>query len=136
MKKNLAILLLVSLMTTLASLPVSAEPSSKQAAKISYVLKNLKLPKDKAASFKPILASYYNELHNAKASHKALKEKLSAAEDAGKLTPQQCDQLFESKQKQEMAELALRKKYYAQFKTVLSAQQAYRALKLTDDKIK
>ena len=55
--------------------------------------------------------------------------------DANKLTAAQCDQLFEAKQKQEEKEPAVNRKWYAKFKTVLTAQQAYKAMKLSDDKL-
>lgn len=108
----------------------------KEDAHVSYVLKNMKLSKADAAKVKPLLYAYYKEMSNAKASHKALKEKYSKAEDAGKLTTAQCDELFESKQKQEMAQLAVKKSYYAKMKTVLPAAKAYKLMKLTNDKVK
>jgi hypothetical protein len=108
----------------------------KDDAHVSYVLKNMKLSKADAAKVKPLLYAYYKEMSNAKASHKALKEKYSKAEDAGKLTTAQCDELFESKQKQEMAQLAVKKSYYAKMKTVLPAAKAYKLMKLTNDKVK
>ena len=54
---------------------------------------------------------------------------------ANKLTAAQCDQLFEAKQKQEEKEPAVNRKWYAKFKTVLTTQQAYKAMKLSDDKL-
>ncbi|MCR5533878.1 MAG: hypothetical protein K6F47_01695 [Bacteroidaceae bacterium] len=108
----------------------------KDDAHVSYVLKNMKLSKADATKVKPLLYAYYKEMSNAKASHKALKEKYSKAEDAGKLTTAQCDELFESKQKQEMAQLAVKKSYYAKMKTVLPAAKAYKLMKLTNDKVK
>ena len=35
-----------------------------------------------------------------------------------------------------MDELAVRKKYYEEFKKVLSVQQAYKAIRLSNDKVK
>ena len=66
----------------------------------------------------------------------AVKIEEMGIEDLGKLTPQQCDELFQSKQKQEAGELEVRTRFYAKFKTVLTTQQAYEAIKLCNDKIK
>lgn len=109
--------------------------SAKQAAHINYVLKNMKLDNATKAKFRPMLVQYYEDIASVKKDNKALKEKYKRADEAGKLTDAQCDQLFNSKQKQETDELAVRKKYYAQFKTVLSVQQAYKAIRLCNDKV-
>ena len=116
--------------------PAVVQAGEKQEARIAYVLKNLKLKADAQAKFKPVLAAYYEELKEVKAPYKALKDKLQDAIDANRLTVAQCDQLFNLKEKQEEAEVALRRKYYAKFKTVVTPQQAYKALKLSDDKVK
>ena len=67
--------------------------------------------------------------------YKHLKDGMQDAIDANKLTPSQCDQLFDAKQKQEEKEPAIHRKYYTKFKTVLTTQQAYKAIKLSDDKL-
>lgn len=134
MKHYMLIAAILFCMTAL--IPLSATAGGKQEARITYVLKNLKLKGDAQAKFKPLLTSYFKELSDIKAPHKALKEKWAAAIDDDKLSAAQCDQLLESKMKQEEAELALRRKYYQKFKTAVTAQQAYKALKLSDDKMK
>ena len=108
----------------------------KDAAHISYVFKNMKLSNDEKAKVKPMLQAYYKDISAAKAANKALKEKYDAAEDAGKLTPAQCDELFESKQKEQRAELDIRKAYYSKFKAILPAMKAYQLMKLANDKVK
>lgn len=120
----------------LLSTPVESIGATGPDAKISYVLKNLSLKKDVVAKFRPLLVQYYQEIDKVKAPRKALKDKYQKAEDAGKLTAQQCDELFASKQKQEADELEVRTRYYAKFKTVLPTAQAYEAIKLCNDKIK
>ena len=116
-------------------MPSSALAESKRDARVTYVLKNLKLKSDMQEKFKPLLASYLQELADLKAPYKKLKDSLEDAIDANKLTAAQCDQLFEAKQKQEEQEPVLNRKWYAKFKTVLTAQQAYKAIKLSDDKL-
>lgn len=120
----------------LLSAPVEVVGASKQDAHISYVLKNLSLKKDVVAKFRPLLVQYYQEIDKVKAPRKALKEKYQRAEDAGKLTAQQCDELFAAKQKQEAEELEVRTRFYTKFKTVLTTPQAYEAIKLCNDKVK
>lgn len=132
--KQILVTAILSIAMTMPAQHVYA--GEKDDAHVSYVLKNMKLSKADAAKVKPLLYAYYKEMSNAKASHKALKEKYSKAEDAGKLTTAQCDELFESKQKQEMAQLAVKKSYYAKMKTVLPAAKAYKLMKLTNDKVK
>lgn len=109
--------------------------TAKQTAHINYVLKNMKLDNATKTKFRPMLLSYYEDIAAVKKDNKELKEKYKAADEAGKLTDAQCDLLFNSKQKQETDELAIRKKYYAQFKTVLTVQQAYKAIRLCNDKV-
>lgn len=132
MKFRITIILLLALLT----ITPGVFAGEKQDAHIAYVLKNAKLSKELNTKLKPMLELYYKEMSSAKTAHKQLKEKLSEKEDAGKLTAEECDRLFESKQKQEAAELAVKKKFYAQFKTILSTTQAYKVIKLCDDKVK
>ena len=116
-------------------MPTSALAGKKRDARVAYVLKNLRLKKDVQEKFRPILDAYLKELGDLKDPYKKLKDDLQDAIDANKLTAAQCDQLFEAKQKQEDKEPALNRKWYAKFKTVLTTQQAYKAMKLSDDKI-
>ena len=120
----------------LLAVPADVCAAGKQDAHIAYVLKNMSLKKEVVAKFRPLLVQYYEEIARVKAPRKALREKYQRAEDLGKLTPQQCDELFQSKQKQEAGELEVRTRFYAKFKTVLTTQQAYEAIKLCNDKIK
>jgi Skp family chaperone for outer membrane proteins len=125
----------VMLLSLTVVTPTSAFAGSKRDARVAYVLKNLKLKADVQEKFKPLLIEYLKELSDLKDPYKKLKDDLQDAIDANKLTAAQCDQLFEAKQKQEDKEPALNRKHYAKFKTVLTAQQAYKAMKLSDDKL-
>ena len=132
--KQLILLAVFGLMTYLPVHTISA--GEKDDAHIAYIFKNMKLSGEDKAKVKPILQAYYKEISAAKAANKALKDKYDAAEDAGKLTPAQCDELFESKQKEQRAELDIRKAYYPKFKAVLPAMKAYQLMKLANDKVK
>ncbi len=118
-----------------ATIPSTALAGAKRDARVAYVLKNLRLKADVQEKFKPLLEAYLKELSDLKDPYKDLKNELQDAIDGNKLTAAQCDQLFEMKQKQEDKEPALNRKWYAKFKTVLTAQQAYKAMKLSDDKL-
>ncbi len=120
----------------LMAAPAKVRGAGKQDAHIAYVLKHLSLSKEATAKFRPVLVQYYQEIARVKAPRKALREKYQKAEETGKLTDKQCDELFQSKQKQEAGELEVRTRYYAKFKTVLTTRQAYEAIKLCNDKLK
>ena len=129
-------MLIAAMLISLAVvMPSSALAGSKRDARVAYVLKNLKLKSDVESKFKPLLDAYLKELGDLKDAYKELKDELKDAIEGNKLTPAQCDQLFEAKQKQEEQEPAVMRKWYAKFKTVLTTQQAYKAMKLSDDKI-
>ena len=127
--------LAVMLLGLTVIMPSTAQAGKKRDARVAYVLKNLRLKSDVEAKFKPLLDAYLKELSDLKDPYKNLKDELQDAIDANKLTPAQGDQLFEAKQKQEEKEPAVQRKHYAKFKTVLTTQQAYRAMKLSDDKL-
>ena len=130
-------LLLLAIFSLMAFVPVqNINAGQKDDAHIAYVFKNMKLSGDEKTKVKPILQAYYKEISAAKAANKALKDKYDAAESSGKLTPAQCDELFESKQKEQRAELDIRKAYYAKFKAILPAMKAYQLMKLANDKVK
>ena len=128
-------LTLAMLLSMTIVMPSSAFAGKKRDARVAYVLKNLRLKSDVQEKFTPILDAYLKELSDLKDPYKKLKDEMQDAINANKLTAAQCDQLFEAKQKQEEAEPALNRKYYTKFKTVLTAQQAYKAMKLSDDKL-
>lgn len=117
-------------------MPTTAQAGPKRDARVAYVLRNLRLKSDVEAKFKPMLEAFLKELSDVKDPYEDLKDELQDAIDGGKLTASQCDQLFELKQKQEEQEPPVLRKWYAKFKTVLTTQQAYRAMKLSDDKLK
>lgn len=125
----------VTLISLAVIMPTTALAGQKRDARVAYVLKNLRLKSDVQEKFRPILDAYLKELGDLKDPYKKLKDEMQDAIDANKLTAAQCDKLFEAKQSQEEKEPALNRKYYAKFKTVLTPQQAYKAMKLSDDKI-
>ena len=130
-------MLLAAMLFSMAVIvPTSAQAGKKRDARVTYILKNLRLKTDVQAKFKPVLEAYLEELSDLKAPYKKLKDELEDAINANKLTAAQCDELFESKQKEQRAELDIRKAYYPKFKAVLPAMKAYQLMKLANDKVK
>ena len=130
-------MLLAAMLVSLAFVaPSAAQAGAKRDARVAYVLKNLRLKSDVEAKFKPLLEAFLKELSDVKDPYEDLKDELKDVIDANKLTAAQCDRLFELKQKQEEQEPPVLRKWYAKFKTVLTTQQAYKAMKLSDDKLK
>lgn len=128
----LTVLIAVGIWTMM---PATAGAQKKQDAHITYVMKIMKLDTQTKAKFEPLLKQYYSEIATAKSEYKKLKDKYDDLRDAGKLSDDQCNQLFNGKLKQERAELDVREKYYTEFKKVLSVKQAYQAIRLCNDKV-
>ena len=128
----LTVLIAVGIWTMM---PATAGAQKKQDAHITYVMKIMKLDTQTKAKFEPLLKQYYSEIATAKSEYKKLKDKYDDLRDAGKLSDDQCNQLFNGKLKQERAELDVREKYYTEFKKVLSEKQAYQAIRLCNDKV-
>ena len=134
MKRILLFAVMLLSLTIVA--PSAVQAGAKRDARVAYVLKNLRLKSDVQEKFKPLLEAFLKELSDVKDPYEDLKDELQDAIDTNKLTAAQCDKLFELKQKQEEQEPAVLRKWYAKFKTVLTTQQAYKAMKLSDDKLK
>lgn len=132
--KHLMLIAAMSLAMAVA-LPTQSLAGKKRDARVAYVLKNMRLKADVQEKFRPLLDAYLKELGDLKDPYQALKDEMKDLIDTGKLSAAQCDKLFEAKQKQEEQEPAVHRKHYAKFKTVLTTQQAYKAMKLSDDKI-
>ena len=134
MKRILLFAVMLLSLTLVA--PSAVQAGAKRDARVAYVLKNLRLKSDVQEKFKPLLEAFLKELSDVKDPYEDLKDELQDAIDTNKPTAAQCDKLFELKQKQEEQEPAVLRKWYAKFKTVLTTQQAYKAMKLSDDKLK
>lgn len=131
-QRNLILLILIGAFMLIPTIAFSQTAYQPQ---IKYVLRHLRITKEKKAELTPVLVKYYNDIAEAKAARRELKRKYGEAEKKGDLTPEQCNLLFQSKIKQEHAELDVREKYYEEFKKVLTTQQAYNAIRLANDKL-
>ncbi len=126
---NLWALLLIC--TTLSA-PAMAQ--SNLELRHQYVVKNLKLNKELTGKFSPVCKSYLEELKVAKSEYSKLKDKYKDAGKNGTLTNGQAEQLLNAKFEADAKELAVRKKYYEEFKKVLPLKKVYYAFDLANDK--
>lgn len=126
---NLWALLLIC--TTLSA-PAMAQ--SNLELRHQYIVKNLKLNKEQTGKFSPVCKNYLEELKVAKSEYSKLKDKYKDAEKNGTLTNGQAEQLLNAKFEADAKELAVRKKYYEEFKKVIPLKKVYYAFDLANDK--
>ncbi|MDE7378454.1 MAG: hypothetical protein K2N13_05755 [Paraprevotella sp.] len=120
------------LICTTLSTPAMAQ--SNLELRHQYVMKNLKLNKELTGKFSPVCKNYLEELKIAKSEYSKLKDKYKDAEKNGTLTNGQAEQLLNAKFEADAKELAVRKKYYEEFKKVLPLKKVYYAFDLANDK--
>ncbi|MBR4533195.1 MAG: hypothetical protein IKO85_01430 [Bacteroidaceae bacterium] len=128
------ILILVVAFTLLAT-PSSVLAKSKLEKRYEYTLRNLKLDKQTEAKFAPILKAYLTEKKACNDPYDDLKDKYKAAEKAGTITDGQAKQLLDAKFEAETKELAVKKKYYAEFAKILKMKKVWYAFDLSNDKM-
>lgn len=133
MKKIITLILLTCILCTFT---LSVTAGEKQDKRVSYILSGIKVSKDKAQQLQPVVAEFVDRLHANKKKHDALKEKYAKAEEEGKLTDAQADELMQSKFAKDAAENQIRKTYYNRFKALIGAAKARKILSLSDDKLK
>lgn len=133
MKKFLSLILLACLLCTFTQ---SVTAGEKQEKRVSYIISGIKVSKDKARQLQPVVAEFVDRLHANKKKHDALKEKYAKAEEDGRLTDAQADELMQSKFAKDTAENQIRKTYYDRFKALVGAAKARKILSLSDDKLK
>ena len=130
--KRFLILLAVTFALT-ATITISAK--TKLEKRYEYTLRNLKLDKQTEAKFGPVLKAYLTEKKAANDPYDELKDKYKAAEKAGTITDNQAKQLLDAKFEAEAKELAIKKKYYAEFAQILKMKKVWYVFDLTNDKM-
>ena len=115
--------------------PASAQAGRKLEARYAYTMRLLKLDKQTAAKFGPVLHKYLEEMKEAGDPYDAVKDKYKAAEKAGTITDAQGTALMEAKLTAEAKELAVKKKYYPEFRKLLKGNKVYYAFKYSNDKM-
>lgn len=133
MKRLITLLLVAAFALSAATTSVSAK--TKLEKRYEYTLKNLKLDKQTEAQFAPLLKAFLTEKKAANDPYDDLKDKYKAAEKAGTITDAQAKQLLDAKFTAESKELAIKKKYYAEFAKVLKMKKVWYAFDLANDKM-
>ncbi|MCR4994484.1 MAG: hypothetical protein K6A32_03770 [Bacteroidales bacterium] len=113
----------------------TASAQSKVEKRYAYTMKNLKLDKATEAKFSPVLMAFLKENKEAGDIYDDVKDKYRAAAKAGTLTDGQASQLLDAKLASEEKQLAVRKKYTAEFKKYLKPKKVYYAIDFATEKI-
>jgi Skp family chaperone for outer membrane proteins len=128
MKRFISIFALLLCLTT-----VSAQ--SKQQLRVAYIIEQMKFDRATAAKVKPTITEFVEALHKNKDKHDEIQDKYAAAEEKGKLTDAQAEELMQSKFKKDAGELEIRRKYYASLKAIVGAVKARNIMALSNDKL-
>lgn len=128
MKRFISIFALLLCLTT-----VSAQ--SKQQLRVAYIIEQMKFDRATAAKVKPTITEFVEALHKNKDKHDEIQDKYAAAEEKGKLTEAQAEELMQSKFKKDAGELEIRRKYYASLKAIVGAVKARNIMALSNDKL-
>lgn len=128
MKRFISIFALLLCLTT-----VSAQ--SKQQLRVAYIIEQMKFDRATVAKVKPTITEFVEALHKNKDKHDEIQDKYAAAEEKGKLTEAQAEELMQSKFKKDAGELEIRRKYYASLKAIVGAVKARNIMALSNDKL-
>lgn len=130
MKKTILLAVMLTLCTSVTTLA-----GTKREIRVAYILKQSKLTPEQKKKVMPFLEAFLEDLSANKKRHEAIKNKYKAADDAGKLTPSQADELMTSKFLKDEKELSIRRQFYPRFKNVVGAVKAREIIRLSDDKL-
>lgn len=128
MKRFISIFALLLCLTTLSA-------QSKQQLRVAYIIEQMKFDRATAAKVKPTITEFVEALHKNKDKHDEIQDKYAAAEEKGKLTEAQAEELMQSKFKKDAGELEIRRKYYASLKAIVGAVKARNIMALSNDKL-
>lgn len=112
-----------------------AQAQKKQMARVNYIMEQMHFDRTTASKVRPTVQAFVEALHTNKDKHDAVQDKYLAAEESGKLTDAQAEELMQSKFKKDAGELDIRRQYYARFKALVGAAKARRILALSNDKL-
>lgn len=125
----LALTLLMS-----GSINTQAAPT-KQQKRVAYTIKNLKLDATTSKALQPLLLAYLNELKAAQKPYDDLKDKYKNDIDKGTLTDKIATTLLTAKWQAAKNEVAVKQKYEAKFREILSAKKTFYCFSLLNDKM-
>ena len=112
-----------------------AHAQKKQMARVNYIMEQMHFDRTTASKVRPTVQAFVEALHTNKDKHDAVQDKYLAAEESGKLTDAQAEELMQSKFKKDAGELDIRRQYYARFKALVGAAKARRIIALSNDKL-
>lgn len=112
-----------------------AQAQRKQMARVNYIMEQMHFDRATASKVRPTVQAFVEALHTNKDKHDAVQDKYLAAEESGKLTDAQAEELMQSKFKKDAGELDIRRQYYTRFKALVGAAKARRILALSNDKL-
>ena len=112
-----------------------AQAQKKQMARVNYIMEQMHFDRATASKVRPTVQAFVEALHTNKDKHDAVQDKYLAAEESGKLTDAQAEELMQSKFKKDAGELDIRRQYYTRFKSLVGAVKARRIIALSNDKL-
>lgn len=112
-----------------------AQAQKKQMARVNYIMEQMHFDRTTASKVRPTVQAFVEALHTNKDKHDAVQDKYLAAEESGKLTDAQAEELMQSKFRKDAGELDIRRQYYARFKALVGAAKARRIIALSNDKL-
>ena len=112
-----------------------AQAQKKQMARVNYIMEQMHFDRATASKVRPTVQAFVEALHTNKDKHDAVQDKYLAAEESGKLTDAQAEELMQSKFRKDAGELDIRRQYYARFKALVGAAKARRIIALSNDKL-
>lgn len=112
-----------------------AHAQKKQMARVNYIMEQMHFDRATASKVRPTVQAFVEALHTNKDKHDAVQDKYLAAEESGKLTDAQAEELMQSKFRKDAGELDIRRQYYARFKALVGAAKARRIIALSNDKL-
>ncbi len=108
---------------------------SKQQQRVAYIIEQMNFDRATLQKVKPTITAFVAALHDNKDKHDAVQDKYAVAEEKGKLTEAQAEELMQSKFKKDAGELEIRRKYYDSLKAIVGAVKARQILALSNDKL-
>lgn len=112
-----------------------AQAQRKQMARVNYIMEQMHFDRATASKVRPTVQAFVEALHTNKDKHDAVQDKYLAAEESGKLTDAQAEELMQSKFRKDAGELDIRRQYYTRFKALVGAAKARRIIALSNDKL-
>lgn len=134
MKRFQAIIVCIVMLTVCSTALYAAGPT-KSERRIAYTIKNLKLNAQQQKALKPLLATYLDDMKEAKKQHKALEKKYENAIKTGTLTDAQAKALLQAKFESDQKETIVKKSYLPKFTATIPAKKVFLLYDFINDKM-